>query len=222
MCRDSVQLIQCLNIIAVISLFFVIIICMIGFILKIKEPDMNLHIVLIHFIANHVAIGFKGLIIAGLLAVIMSTADSWLNNVSVLLTHDIIRKIRPLTERQALLVARTSTFLISILSIFLAINKKGLMEIDWLIINFFESIILIPLTVGFLKFRTNSKSFISGSILAIFSIAISGYIMGNLAIISLICGMIGSAVGLFGMHYWQVYQGTLNISTQAHKIAAKI
>jgi hypothetical protein len=30
--------------------------------------------------------------------------------------------------------------------------------------------------------------------------------------------MIGSAIGLLGMHYWQVYEGTLNTDPQPTKI----
>lgn len=120
MCRNSMQLTYSINAVAIISLFFIDIVCLIGLILKIKEPDIDSHIVFIYFIANHVAFGFKGLIVSGLLAVIMSTADSWLNNTSVLFTHDIIRKIVHLTERQALLIARIFTFIIGILAICIA------------------------------------------------------------------------------------------------------
>ncbi|WP_339042269.1 sodium:solute symporter family protein [Candidatus Lariskella endosymbiont of Hedychridium roseum] len=213
MSRDSIQLTYCLNVAAVISFFFAIIICMIGLILKIKEPDIEPHIVFIHFIIDHIAVGFKGLIIVGLLAVIMSTADSWLNTTSVLFTHDMIREVILLNERQALLVARIFTFLISIFAAFLALNQNGLIEIQFITANFWGPLMTIPLSVGFLKFRTNSKSFIAAAILAILSTSISGYIIGDFATISLMCGMIGSAIGLFGMHYLQVYLGTLNIHT---------
>ncbi|WP_339052635.1 sodium:solute symporter family transporter [Candidatus Lariskella endosymbiont of Epinotia ramella] len=205
MCRNSMQLTYSLNYVAIISLFFMSIICIIGLTLKIKEPNIDSHIVFIYFIANHVAVGFKGLIVAGLLAVIMSTADSWLNNASVLFTHDIIRKIMHLTERQALLLARIFTFIIGILAIFIAIHRKELIEIEWFISNAWVPLIVIPLIAGFLKFRTNGKSFIFSLILAIFFTIISAYILGDFNTTSSMFGTIGSAIGLFGMHYWQKY-----------------
>ncbi|WP_339041855.1 sodium:solute symporter family protein [Candidatus Lariskella endosymbiont of Hedychridium roseum] len=204
--RDSIQLTHCLNALAVISFFYASIICLIGLVLKVKEPGIDPDIVFIHFIANHIPVGFKGLIIAGLLAIMMSTADAWLNNASVLVAHDVMRKIIPLTEMQALLIARIFTFLISISAIFLAMNKNGLVEMQLITANLWGTLLCLPLVAGFLKFRTNSKSFISANIIGICSAAISGYISGDLATISLMCGVIGSAVGLFGMHYWQVYQ----------------
>ncbi|MDJ1304902.1 MAG: hypothetical protein MRQ09_01505 [Candidatus Midichloria sp.] len=43
--------------------------------------------------------------------------------------------------------------------------------------------------------------------LAIIFTCITGYIVGDFATISLVVGMIGSSIGLFGMHYWQRHQG---------------
>ncbi|MHC0449333.1 MAG: hypothetical protein ACRY3E_04505 [Candidatus Lariskella arthropodorum] len=50
----------------------------------------------------------------------------------------------------------------------------------------------------------------TSSILAVVCTATSGYIVGDLGVTSLICGVLGSAVGLFGMHYWQVSQRLIN------------
>ncbi|CAG7597509.1 sodium:solute symporter family protein [Hyalomma marginatum] len=138
----------------------------------------------------------------------MSTADSWLNNTSVLVTHDIVKKLIPLTEKQAITIARLSTFGVAGLAVLLSFLEKGIMELEWLSGNFLAPLIIVPLTAGFLKFWTNSKSFIASVTLAILFTCISGYIAGEFATISLMCGMVGSAIGLFGMHHWQKLQGT--------------
>lgn len=223
MCRDSIQLRYCMNMIAAITLILPLILYIIALILKIKVQNMDSNVVFIHFIIHHIAVGFKGLIIAGLLAVAMSTADSHINYTSVLCTHDILRKLVKLTEKQALLAARMFVLFvcfICILSIFLINNTKRLLEVEFFIQNFTMPLMIVPLIAGFLKFRTNSKSFISSTVLAIFFTSMSGFIVGELDTISLMCGMIGSAVGLFGMHYWQVYQGVLNINNQFVKFGS--
>lgn len=216
MCRNSIQLTYCMNVAAVVAICFSIVLCMIGFILKIKLPDMDTNTVLIHFITNHVSVGFKGLIIAGLLAIAMSTADSHINYASVLCTHDIVRKMVNITEKQALLIARMFTLFICILSTFLTTNTERLFTIELFIMNFWDPLIIVPLIIGFLKFKTNSKSFITALTAAVLFTSISGYIVGRLGTISLVFGMLGSAAGLFGMHYWQVYQSTLNSSTKSN------
>ena len=201
------QLVKCMRIIAVIHLLFIIIICLIGIIIKFKAPDIDSSIAFFYFIENHLHIGIKGLAIAGILAIAISTADSWLNATSVVCAHNIIGRSIPLTDKQSLLVARLSTFVISFLAIFLSMYKKGIIEFTWLMCNFWEPTIIVPITAGFLKFRTNAISFIASVIVGITFTCISGYIVGEFATISLMYGIIGNFIGLFGMHYLQRYQG---------------
>lgn len=205
--RNSKQLVNCIKVVTALNVFFIIVICLIGLLVRAKAPDIDPNVAFVYFVANYLYVGIKGLVIVGLLAVIMSTADSWLNTTSVLIAHDIIKKFIPLTEKQALIIARFSTFIVSTLAILLSLSERGVMELEWLAGNFWEPLIAVPLTAGFLKFRTNSKSFIASVILAITFTCISGYIIGDFATISLMCGMVGSAIGLFGMHHWQKRQG---------------
>ncbi|MDJ1304901.1 MAG: hypothetical protein MRQ09_01500 [Candidatus Midichloria sp.] len=55
----------------------------------------------------------------------MSTADSWLNTTSVLCSHDIVGKLIPLTEKQALIIARLSTSIIAKIAIILSLWERG-------------------------------------------------------------------------------------------------
>ena len=96
-----------------------------------KALDIDPNEAFIYFISHYISVGVKGLIVAGLLAVIMSTADSWLNTTSVLCTHDIIGKIIHLTDKQALLIARTSTFALCAIAIDLTRKNYGIMELTW-------------------------------------------------------------------------------------------
>ncbi|CAG7599259.1 sodium:solute symporter family protein [Hyalomma marginatum] len=119
---SSKQLVNCIRVIAGLNVFFTITICLIGFFIKATAPNIDPNTALVNFIANHLFVGIKGLVIVGLLAVIMSTADSWLNTTSVLITHDIIRKFISLSERQSLVVARCFTVVIAR---FIFIWKRG-------------------------------------------------------------------------------------------------
>lgn len=133
--KNSKQLVKCMKIIAFLYLPFTIIICLIGLIIKVKAPNIDHNEALIYFISNYVSVVIKGLLVAGLLAVIISTADSWLNTTSVLFVHDIIGNMIHLTEKQALFIARTFTFLLCILAVELARRELGIMEVSWLVDN---------------------------------------------------------------------------------------
>ena len=62
-------------------------------------------------------VGLKGLMLAGLVAAIMSSVDSTLNSASTLITMDFVKKFRPLTSDQQLAwIGRITTLGIMILS----------------------------------------------------------------------------------------------------------
>lgn len=129
------------------------------------------------------------MVIAGLLAVVMSAADSWLNNASSLCPYEVVNKFVILTNSQALLVARMCTAIIAVLAVCLSFFEKGIMELNWIAGNLWSSLIMVPLVAGFLKFRTNSQSFIVGIIVSIIFTCISGYVVNALATISLMWGV---------------------------------
>ncbi|MDF3047888.1 MAG: putative periplasmic sensor histidine kinase [Candidatus Midichloriaceae bacterium] len=204
MANNSEQLNKALKIIIYISLPVASVIYLIGFVIKVKAPDVDPNTAFFYLIGNYLPMGITGLLITGILAAIMSTADSWLNTTSVLCAHDIAKGLFPrLTDKQELLIARISVLAISALSVLLASTSNSLMSLIWLAGNFWEPIIFIPLTAGFLKFQTNQKSFVSASICGILGMLFGRYMAGEFASISLLFGMIGSAIGLFGMHYLQ-------------------
>ncbi|MDJ1258098.1 MAG: sodium:solute symporter family protein [Candidatus Midichloria sp.] len=207
--KNDKQLVKCIGVVIPLNIFFVMAVSLIGFLIKAKAPDIDPTTAFFYFVTNYLVIGVKGLVIAGLLAVIMSTADSWLNTTSTLVANDIILPLVPMTEKKVLIIARCATFIIAILSILLSLSGKGIMELNWLAGNFWEPLVILPLAAGFLKFWTNSKSFIASVMLAITFTCISACIIGDFSTVSLMCGMIGSAIGLFGMHHWQKRQGII-------------
>lgn len=63
--------------------------------------------------------GIKGLVLAGLLAAIMSSIDSTLNSASTLVTMDFVKRLRPSTADQRLVViGRVTTIIVMLFSAF--------------------------------------------------------------------------------------------------------
>lgn len=81
------------------------------------------------FIASkgYIAALIAGLILAGILAATMSTADSQLIAASSSVTQDIIAVVnkKPLSEKKSMLIARVSVIIISIIAIFLALDPNS-------------------------------------------------------------------------------------------------
>ena len=198
MARDNNQLKKALYANSLISIPFVLIIVLVGLIVKAKAPEINSNVAFFYLIDNHLPVLIKGLVISGILAAIMSTADSWLNTASITIAHDVVKKIFPqITDKTEIRIAQISTIILGALAGFFALlDNKSVLEIEWLVANFWESIILVPLAAGFLKHRTNTTSFITGISIGFVTVLVARFITGEFATISLFIGGTGTYIGL--------------------------
>ena len=87
-----------------------------------------------YIIDNYSYTGLKGLIAIGIMGVIMSTSDSYLNSAAVLFSNDLCKPlgIKWFTDHQ-LSLARVSSLIIGIIAYFLAFNTKSILELTFLI-----------------------------------------------------------------------------------------
>ena len=206
------------NICAFLTLIFSILILLIGLMMRAKAPGIEPNLVFYYFINNYLPPVLKSILLIGILAIIMSTADSWLNNASAIIAHDVAKKINSnITNKQEIRIAIIATFSISLLCTICAFWVDSILKAIFMVFNFWVPIILIPLTAGFLKFRTNSTAFLYSVIMAILLCLLGRYISSDFGVISMTTGTIGSAIGLFFGHYWQVKRGIIKVKKPSHK-----
>jgi len=157
-----------------------IVIALIGFITYINNPNIHSDAVLFNFIKYYLPVGIIGIMIAGLLAVIMSTQDSFLNSTSTIITNDICKQIWPnLNEKKQLLIARGSCVAISAFSIFFVFIEKDILDLIWFIANFWDPLITIPFIVALAGVRINKKLFIIIPTITLISEMITRYVVGE-------------------------------------------
>ncbi len=209
MSNNAKQLIGALKAVAVLEFIITAVLVIMGFVLLALFPnDTSSKASFFSIIVDVLPIGLSGLVIIGLLAVIMSTADSYINATAVICTHEILKQIWPgMSMSTELLLARLSTVLIGVLSIFLALTGRSILELLWMIANFYDPIIIAPLFAGFLGMRTNSVTFIVAAVFGAGAVLISAYVYGDFSVVSFSFGVAGNIIGLLGMHYIQVYYG---------------
>lgn len=209
MAKNKKQLTDSYNILIVTSLFFACIVFTLGFCIRTIYPDIEAKMALYHFVGGLPPI-FIGIMIVGILAVIMSTADSWLNSLSIVVSHDIVKKIYPKIDgKTELLIARISTFLCALLAVIISLSSGAIFKLIIFFQAFYYATVLVPFTVGFLKFKTNNKSFLASVFSGILCTVITRYYAGDFGAISLAFGVIGSAIALFGAHYFQIKIGII-------------
>jgi SSS family solute:Na+ symporter len=127
-----------------------------------------------------------GLVLAALIAATMSSADSCLLSASAILSVDVIKRFRPsLSDRQVVFVARCAIIVLGVLSLFLALAMKGVINALMLAYTLYTAGVIIPVLAGF--YRNKLKVTPAGAIAAI----IGG---GTVALISKLPGIIGNAI----------------------------
>ncbi|MBS0236000.1 MAG: sodium:solute symporter family protein [Proteobacteria bacterium] len=219
MAKNRKQLVTALKVVTILDIFISVLICILGFVVISVLPGHTMHNTgFLELINVLMPIGIKGIVITGLIAVIMSTADSWLNTTSVICAHDIVKAIWPkISQKTELAVARFATLLIGLFAIILALRADNILDIIWQVVNFYDPIMSVPLSVGFLGFRTNSRSFCASIAGAIIATMFAAYLQGTFNLISMSYGLVGSATGLFGMHYYQIKNGLLDRRSMKRK-----
>lgn len=187
-----------------IAVPFYIIIILTGFVTLATLPEYQSKLAFYELITNNLPVGIRGLVIAGILAAIMSTADSFLNSTSVMFAHNIVKPLYPkMSAKVELALAKFATLFFSLLGLIMAFSGDSLIKIIWLSENFWAPFIVVPLVAGFFKFYTNSASFIASLFTALSFLFLGRYIAGDFGIVSASFGLIGSAIGLFGFHKLQ-------------------
>ena len=116
--------------------------------------------------SNILPIGIKGIVLAGLLAAIMSSLSSVFNTVAILFTNDFYKVNNPAaSERELVLVGRLTTTAIVILTIICVPLVKLISSQVYLYLQSLQGYISPPITVvflwGFILKRVNAKAAIT-------------------------------------------------------------
>ncbi|MFH1490035.1 MAG: sodium:solute symporter family protein, partial [Pseudomonadota bacterium] len=110
--------------------------------------------------------GLSGIVIAALLAAMMSSADTCLLTTSAILTMDITKPLvrSPMNEKNLLLLSRCFIVIIGLISLFVALRLKGVISSLLLGYTVYTSGLVLPILLGFYRnyFQLNK----TGAILA--------------------------------------------------------
>ncbi len=155
--RDMQQVQEAFTTSSYILLFVVIYVGWISLELYTINPDLNPDQLLTYVVDNYSINGIRGILIIAIMAMAMSSADSFINVCSVLFVHDICKPlhiISPNNDKHQLLLARLASLTIGFGSIFLAFSGKGLFKIVLFVNAFYIPVVTAPLLCTILGFRT--------------------------------------------------------------------
>lgn len=137
---------------------FLILITLNGLIAYHLYPSEPSELALPFLIDKIIPIGLKGLVVVGLLAAVMSTADSDLNVSSISLVKDLFSPIfKEKNQQKLLLVARITNILIGSGAIIIALKFKSVVDLVIFIAGFWGPMILVPLIFALFDITVSLK-----------------------------------------------------------------
>lgn len=198
MAKNKKQFMSTFTGVALLLLPLLVIVSLMGLMTYKLASNINPDTAFYYFIDHYLGTGIKGLMIAAMLAIVMSTQDSYLNTTSSLISSDICKKLWPtLTDKQSLMIARLSCFIISGLALMIVFFKRSIMDIIWLVENFWIPLVTFPLLAYLLGTRINKRTFNIISLISLSAILVTRLLTGVFDTRSLVAGVISSLIALW-------------------------
>lgn len=162
------------------------------------DPTIEPNQLLSYVIDNYTHTGIKALIIISITALAMSTADSAINSSSVLFSHDICRPLN-LVMKNELFLSRIFGFILGGGAIVLALTGGDLLSIILTSASLYTPIVVPPLGLTILGFRSSTKSVLIGISAGFITVAI--WKLLNIKMDCIIFATIINLIFLMGSHY---------------------
>lgn len=135
-------------------LFLTLVVGWLGLVFKVHNPNIASQDFL-KAIVDCLPTIYKGLLLVGLMATIMSTADSYINSSSVLITHDFLAVLRRV--KNELLTARFMSLFLGLAGIILALKDLGVFQIVMLTSSFYMATVTVPFMMAIFSYQTPYK-----------------------------------------------------------------
>ncbi|AVP87920.1 Putative Na+/proline symporter [Candidatus Phycorickettsia trachydisci] len=158
---------------------------------------------LVSYIISHYAYfpGFKGIISVGIMAMIMSTADSLINSISIMFAHDLCKPLGFKWANNELLVARIAAVMSGVIAVFFAIKIDTIFNLILSFAGLYLPVISIPFILAVFGFRSSEKSVLTAMYGTIITIITWKIFFSKSSGDSIMPGIIANLIFLFGTHY---------------------
>jgi Na+/proline symporter len=134
---------------------FVIFLIVIWLVLVIeaKTPNISADDIIKVLIFDQLIPVYKGLMLVGVIAMTMSTADSYINSSSILFSHDFLRSLN-IKVKNELLAARITSLIIGTIALLLSLKDTTVFKLIIFTIGFYMPIVTVPFIMAIFSYRT--------------------------------------------------------------------
>ncbi len=203
---------------AIIILFVIIAIAWIAFLIFNIKQGLTPDHLLSYIVDNYTYTGLKGVVIIGIVAMSMSSADSFINVASVLFAHDVCRPLK-LGQRNELMIARGFALCLGGLAIILALSNGDLLGILLFANAFYTPIVSTVIFVTILGFRTTSKTILISMSTGFFIVLV--WKLLNIKFDVIVPAVFINLLVIFAVHYFSKQPGGWSKSKEMTKTIKK-
>lgn len=165
------------------------------------NPNLESKNILQYIIDNYSYTGLKGLTLAGIMAMVMSTADSFINATAVIFVHDFCKPLKIKFASSDLVASRVASFVLGGLGLILALKGgSSILKIIILANSFYMPVVTVPFMMTIFGFRSSTKSVLL-SMAAGLGIVLLWMAFDIKAVDAVIPGMVVNLLTLMGSHY---------------------
>lgn len=143
-----------------------------------KSIDANMAIP--QMVITLIPVGLKGVVVSSMLAVIISSADAFLNSAAVCATNDILKPIFKDNENVgSIITARIFSILFGMLALFLAIKIESIPTLLMNMLKFWSPILFIPLIFAIFDIKASKEQFYKSAVAGILGITTWSYLLNE-------------------------------------------
>ena len=146
----------------------------------------------------------RGVVIASLIAIVLSTASGFLNAAAITAVNDIVKPLKPNTQHNLLIYARIGTIITGVGAIAFALTISNILDILLISYNFWAPIMLAPLIAAIFQLKVGYQHFFIGAIVGALTMLVTKYLVPSLLgpIPPIIAAVLLNGLSFTLAYYW--------------------
>lgn len=183
---------------AYISVFYFVFTGLIGLIAYSLNSNINPSLAMPYVILKVLPVGLKGLVIAGIISIVMSSADSLLNSATISLVNDVFDPIIKLSDKIKLKFIRYTSVFLGIMSLIFALFSKGLISSLKMMYGLWSPLMVVPIICVIFNKKITKEVLFNSTMLTIGVMILWKYILLNpFDISSMIAGFVFNIISYY-------------------------
>lgn len=148
---------------AMLKIPFNILVLFVGFAALIAFPNIDSGLAMPTIINETLPPVLRGLAITGILAVVMSTADSFLNSGAILMVHDFLKPVFNIKQKYELTATKIATAVMGVFAIYIAVFAPNILSIIFYADSLWGPLIVIPFVYCILGYKSSPRAFFTAA-----------------------------------------------------------